>query len=99
MACSIRPRNEILQEIEEWKAKLIDAKETLDAINATANELNSFDDSEGRASLRKRKILDQMDYIDRIDQKIKELNNELCGRKTRVTHYNRRSIGGGGIHL
>ena len=94
-----RPIADIQADITKWKSKLVDAEETLDAINATANEKNSFDDNEGSQALTKRKINDQMDYIDRIDAKIKELNAELIGKNTRVTHINRRRIAGGGIHI
>ena len=94
-----RPIADIQADITRWKLKLTAAEETLDAINATANEKNHFDDNEGSQSNTKRKILDQMDYIDRIDAKLKELNAELIGKNTRITHVNRRNIGGGGIHI
>ena len=89
----------IQADIDKWKLKLTAAEETLDAINATPNIENRFDDSEGSQRLRKRKIMDQMDYIEKIEDKLLKLNNELCGKTTRVTHFNRRNIGGGGTFI
>lgn len=89
----------IQADIDKWKLKLTAAEETLDAINATPNVENRFDDSEGSQRLRKRKIMNQMDYIERIEDKLIKLNNELCGKNTRVTHVNRRNIGNGGVYI
>ena len=94
-----RPTADIQADIVIWKAKLTDALETLDAINATPNKENRFDDNEGSQMLKKRSITDQMNYIDRIDAKLKELNAELIGKNTRITHVNRRNIGGGGVFI
>lgn len=94
-----RSKTEIENDIIIWKAKLTDALETLDAINATANELNSFDDNEGSQRLRKRKITDQTEYVDYIEDKLQKLNIELQGRTTRITHVNRRNIGNGGVFI
>lgn len=99
MACSRRSTAEIQADIVKWTLKLTNAEETLDAINETPNELNRFNDNEGDQQLRKRKILDQMDYIERIEDKLLKLRGELCGRTSTVTHVNRRNIGGGGIYL
>lgn len=94
-----RSTAEIEADIVKWKAKLSDAEETLDAINSTPNRENRFDDSEGSQMLKKRALLDQMSYVDRIEGKLKELNSELIGRTTRITHVNRRNIGGGGVFI
>lgn len=92
MACTRRPRSEILADIEKWKAKLIEAEETLDGINAVANEENRFDDNEGVQRVRKRKLSDQTDYIEYIEDKLLKLRGELCGRSSVVTHKNYRQI-------
>lgn len=99
MACTGRTRADILADITRWKEYLTAAEETLVAINAVPNEENRFDDNEGAQRVRKRKIQDQTNYIDYIEDKLLKLNGELCGRTTRVTHVNRRNIGGGGYFL
>ena len=94
-----RPKAEIEADITKWKLKLTNAEETLDAINAVANESNSFNDNEGSQSVRKRKITEQMEYIEYIEDKLTKLYAELSGKKTVVRHINRRKIGGGGINI
>lgn len=95
----IRPKAVIQADIVKWELKLTEAETTLDAINATANERNLFDDNEGRQSLVKRKIEDQTNYIDYIEDKLRRLYAELAGRSTRVLHVNRRSVGNRGINF
>mgnify|MGYP000648467417 CR=1 FL=1 len=99
MACLRRSTAAIQADITKWELKLSNAEETLDAINATPNELNRFNDNEGDQQVRKRKILDHMEYIEKIEDKLIKLRGELCGRTSTVTHVNRRNIGGGGIYL
>lgn len=94
-----RPTADIQADIDRWKLKLTAAEETLDAINASANEKLHFDDNEGSQSQTKRKITDQAEYIDYIEDKLQKLNIELQGRTTRVTHVNRRNIGSGGVYI
>ena len=94
-----RPIAEINTDIIRWKLKLTAAEETLDAINSSMYEKNQFDDNEGNQALTRRKLQSQTDYIDYIDGKLKELYAELSRKNTRVTHINRRNIGGGGVHI
>ena len=98
MSCR-RSTAAIQADIDKWKLKLAAAEETLDGINAVANESNSFNDNEGAQSVKKRKISEQTDYIDYIEDKLQKLYAELNGKCTVVRHLNRRNISGGGINI
>jgi hypothetical protein len=94
-----RLKTVIQADLDNWTAKLMAAEATLDAINATANRVNSFDDNEGRQSVTKRSLAEQTAYIEYIEDKLVKLRAELAGKGTVIRHANRRSISGGGINI
>ena len=95
MACVRRQRSEILADIKRYKNLLEKAYESYEALLSTPNEKNHFDDNEGSQSLTKRKLKDQQDTIDFLEDKIQKLRGELCGRTSIVTHKNYRRISPG----
>ena len=97
MTCKYRrTQAEIEADITKYKLKLSEAEETYSALLTVANVNNRFNDNEGDQQTTKRKLSEQQNAIDWIEDKLAKLQAELCGKSSRVTHTNRRSISGGG---